>query len=77
MKHFTEFCSSCNILDPFLLTEPTLCFYVSFLAEKGLAPPDHEGIPGGSAECADLNGLPRPSRQIVSPTVEEGTSWNQ
>ncbi len=34
MKHFTEFCSSCNILDPFPLTELTLCFYVSFLAPQ-------------------------------------------
>ena len=38
MKRFHKFCTVYNVIDPFPLTEHTLCFFVSYLAEQGLAP---------------------------------------
>ena len=38
MKRFHTFCTKYSVSNPFLLTEQTLCFFASYLAEEGLAP---------------------------------------
>ena len=55
-------------------TKFTLCYYASYLAEKGLAP---QHIPGHCAECPDFNGTPRPMGALVPTPAQTGPSWYQ
>lgn len=37
MRRFEQFCSQYNIPQPYPVTQPRLCYYISFLANQGLA----------------------------------------
>ena len=70
MKHFVQFCSTYNVLDPFPVTELTLCYYVSYLAEKGLAPQTGKAYLAAVRNAQISLGLPDPREQSSLPLLK-------
>ena len=69
MKRFWDFCTTYNISDPFPLTEQTLCFFVSHLAEKGLAPQTGKAYLSALRNAQISLGLPDPREASSMPLL--------
>ena len=63
MKHFTKFCLTYSITDPFLLSELLLCYYTSYLVRKGLAPQMINAYLAALRNAQISLGLPDPREQ--------------
>ena len=70
MKRFFSFCTTYNVSDPFPLTEQTLCFYVSYLAEQGLAPQTGKAYLSALRTAQISLGLPDPREQSAMPLLK-------
>ena len=70
MKRFYQFCSSYTIPDPFPVSELTLCYFVSYLAEQGLAPQTGRAYLAAVRNAQISLGLPDPREQSSLPLLK-------
>ena len=70
MKHFTKFCFTYSITDPFPLSELLLCYYTSYLARKGLAPQTIKAYLAALRNTQISLGLPDPREQSSLPLLK-------
>ena len=70
MKQFHSFCTTYSITDPFPLTEQTLCYFTSYLAERGLAPQTVKSYLAGLRNAQISLGFPDPRDQSSLPRLK-------
>lgn len=70
MKRFYTFCTTYSVIDPFPLTEQTLCFFASYLAEQGLAPQTGKAYLSALRNTQISLGLPDPRDQSSLPMLK-------
>ena len=70
MKHFTKFCFTYSITDPFPFSELLLCYYTSYLARKGLAPQTIKAYLAALRNAQISLGLPDPREQSSLPLLK-------
>jgi len=69
MKHFQLFCSTYNIVNPFPISELLLCYYVAYLAAKGLAGQTLKAYLAAVRNAQISLGLPDPREQSSLPLL--------
>ncbi len=70
MKLFYSFCTTFNVVDPFPLTEQTLCFFATHLAEEGLAPQTGKAYLSALRNAQIYLGLPDPRERSSLPLLK-------
>lgn len=70
LKRFHEFCTRYNILNPFPMTEQTLCYFAAYLADKGLAPQTGKSYLSAVQNMQISMGLPDPREQSSLPILK-------
>ena len=70
MKRFYQFCFSYTIPDPFPVSELTLCYFVSYLAEQGLAPQTGRAYLAAVRNAQISLGLQDPREQSSLPLLK-------
>ena len=70
MKRFYQFCSSYTIPDPFPVSELTLCYFVSYLAEQGLVPQTGRAYLAAVRNAQISLDLPDPREQSSLPLLK-------
>ena len=70
MKHFHQFCGRYNITDPFPISELTLCYFVAYLAEQGLAPQTGRTYLAAVHNAQISLGLPDPREHSTLPLLK-------
>ena len=65
-----QFCSSYTIPDPFPVSELTLCYFFSYLAEQGLAPQTGRAYLAAVRNAQISLGLPDPREQSSLPLLK-------
>ena len=75
IKKFGTFCSCFNVISPFPVSEPILCYFATYLASQGLAPGTVKVYLAGIRHTQITLGLPEPREFSSLPRlrlVQEG-----
>jgi len=70
IKRFNTFCTKYNIIDPFPVTEYTLCCFTAYLANEGLSPQTGKTYLAGVRNMQLSLGLPDPRDQSSLPILK-------
>ena len=70
MKRFNTFCTKYSIINPFPVTEHTLCCFAAYLANEGLSPQTGKTYLAGVRNMQLSLGLPDPRDQSSLPILK-------